>query len=199
MREHRRRHPRADEHAPHALISWRPTVRYSWRCSSLRVSGYRQHFTRDQILNSHDCSRNRHHLLVIGAGGGFTECSWRAGGKALPTCGGSYTHHPSSRVDGPASGCHGSATVAMTTAAGIVAPIGWRRRDEPGAVVARALGHRALARDYSGSGPSGVLHRPSADLKTWTIAERSSRGGIGLRCEAPRVVAGTRAHCICAT
>src|SRR3989442_1403952 len=91
--------------------------------------GYRQHFTRDQLLKfAGDClAPTATILLVIGAGGGFNRVLLESGvgdaiaGLALRSLASPlllpWTVAALIRV------ATGSATVAMTTAAGIVAPI----------------------------------------------------------------------------
>src|SRR3989454_6944443 len=91
--------------------------------------GYRQHFTRDQILKfANDClGPTAAILLVIGAGGGFNRVLLESGvGRAIAEV--ALGSHASPlllawTVAALIRVATGSATVAMTTAAGIVAPI----------------------------------------------------------------------------
>ncbi|OLC11520.1 MAG: permease DsdX, partial [Gemmatimonadetes bacterium 13_1_40CM_66_11] len=91
--------------------------------------GYRQHFTRDQILKfANDClAPTATILLVIGAGGGFNRVLVESGvGQAIADV--ALGSHASPlllawTVAALIRVATGSATVAMTTSAGIVAPI----------------------------------------------------------------------------
>src|SRR5439155_12656 len=91
--------------------------------------GYRQHFTRDQILKfANDClAPTAAILLVIGAGGGFNRVLLESGvGKAIADV--ALGSHASPlllawTVAALIRVATGSATVAMTTSAGIVTPI----------------------------------------------------------------------------
>jgi GntP family gluconate:H+ symporter len=91
--------------------------------------GYRQRFTRDQLLKfANDClAPTATILLVIGAGGGFNRVLIESGvGKAITDV--ALGSHASPlllawTVAALIRVATGSATVAMTTSAGIVAPI----------------------------------------------------------------------------
>ncbi|MFN2571873.1 MAG: gluconate:H+ symporter, partial [Gemmatimonadales bacterium] len=91
--------------------------------------GYRQHFTRDQLLKfAGDClGPTAAILLVIGAGGGFNRVLLASGvGKAIADV--ALGSHASPlllawTIAALIRVATGSATVAMTTSAGIVAPI----------------------------------------------------------------------------
>ncbi len=94
--------------------------------------GYRQHFTRDQILKfANDClAPTATILLVIGAGGGFNRVLLDSGvGKAIADVALGSQASPlllAWTVAALIRVATGSATVAMTTSAGIVAPIAGR-------------------------------------------------------------------------
>jgi gluconate:H+ symporter, GntP family len=91
--------------------------------------GYRQHFTRHQILKfANDClGPTATILLVIGAGGGFNKVLLESGvGKAIADL--ALGSHASPlllawTVAALIRVATGSATVAMTTSSGLVAPI----------------------------------------------------------------------------
>src|SRR5882762_5261609 len=91
--------------------------------------GYRQHFSRDQILKfANDClAPTATILLVIGAGGGFNRVLIESGvGKAIADVALGSQASPlllAWTVAALIRVATGSATVAMTTSAGIVAPI----------------------------------------------------------------------------
>src|SRR5439155_12033259 len=91
--------------------------------------GYRQHFTRDQLLKfAGDClAPTAAILLVIGAGGGFNRVLLESGvGDAIADVALGSRASPlllAWTVAALIRVATGSATVAMTTAAGLVAPI----------------------------------------------------------------------------
>jgi GntP family gluconate:H+ symporter len=145
--------------------------------------GYRQHFTRDQILKfANDClAPTAAILLVIGAGGGFNRVLLESGvGKAIADQALGANVSPlllAWTVAALIRVATGSATVAMTTAAGIVAPIA---AATPGGTPAELL---VLA---TGAGSLVLSHVNDAGfwlikeyfnmtvpqtLKTWTVAE----------------------------
>src|SRR2546428_3881388 len=102
--------------------------------------GYRQHFTRDQILKfANDClGPTAAILLVIGAGGGFNRVLLESGvGKAIAAI--ALGSHASPlllawTVAALIRVATGSATLAMATGAGIAAPTAGR---DPGAMAER--------------------------------------------------------------
>jgi len=146
--------------------------------------GYRQHFTRDQVLKfANDClGPTAAILLVIGAGGGFNKVLLESGvGKAIADL--ALGSHASPlllawTVAALIRVATGSATVAMTTAAGIVAPI---------AVATPGGGtHAELLVLATGAGSLVLSHVNDSGfwlikeffnmtvpqtLKTWTVAE----------------------------
>src|SRR5207237_9736296 len=91
--------------------------------------GYRQHFTRVQILKfANDClAPTATILLVIGAGGGFNRVLLESGvGKAIADVARGSHASPlllAWTIAALIRVATGSANVAMTTSAGIVAPI----------------------------------------------------------------------------
>jgi GntP family gluconate:H+ symporter len=145
--------------------------------------GYKQHFTRDQILMfANDClGPTATILLVIGAGGGFNRVLLESGvGKAIADV--ALGAHASPlllawTVAALIRVATGSATVAMTTAAGIVAPI---------AAAAPGGTHAELLVLATGAGSLVLSHVNDSGfwlikeffnmtvpqtLKTWTVAE----------------------------
>src|SRR2546425_10014969 len=149
---------------------------------SLWSLGYQQHFTRDQILKfANDClAPTAAILLVIGAGGGFNRVLLESGvGKAI--AGVALGSHASPlllawTVAALIRVATGSAAVAMTTSAGIVAPI---PAAAPGAmpelpVLATGAGSRGRShRDDSGFWLIKEFFNMTVQqtLKTWTVAE----------------------------
>ena len=146
--------------------------------------GYRQHFTRDQILKfANDClAPTATILLVIGAGGGFNRVLVESGvGKAIADV--ALGSHASPlilawTVAALIRVATGSATVAMTTSAGIVAPIA--------AAMPGGGAHAELLVLATGAGSLVLSHVNDAGfwlikeffnmtvqqtLKTWTVAE----------------------------
>jgi GntP family gluconate:H+ symporter len=144
--------------------------------------GYRQRFTRDQLLKfANDClAPTATILLVIGAGGGFNRVLIESGvGKAITDV--ALGSHASPlllawTVAALIRVATGSATVAMTTSAGIVAPI---------AAVTPAV-HPELLVLATGAGSLVLSHVNDSGfwlikeffnmtvpqtLKTWTVAE----------------------------
>jgi GntP family gluconate:H+ symporter len=146
--------------------------------------GYRQRFTRDQILMfANDClGPTATILLVIGAGGGFNRVLLESGvGNAIADV--ALGSHASPlllawTVAALIRVATGSATVAMTTAAGIAAPIA---AATPGGAT-----HAELLVLATGAGSLVLSHVNDAGfwlikeffnmtvpqtLKTWTVAE----------------------------
>src|SRR5882762_8335465 len=146
--------------------------------------GYRQHFSRDQILKfANDClAPTATILVVIGAGGGFNRVLIESGvGRAIADV--ALGSHASPLllawiVAALIRVATGSATVAMTTAAGIVAPIA---AATPGGAT-----HPELLVLATGAGSLVLSHVNDSGfwlikeffnmtvpqtLKTWTVAE----------------------------
>ena len=146
--------------------------------------GYRRRFTRDQILTfANDClGPTATILLVIGAGGGFNRVLLESGvGNAIADL--ALGSHASPlllawSVAALIRVATGSATVAMTTAAGIAAPIA--------AATPGGAAHAELLVLATGAGSLVLSHVNDAGfwlikeffnmtvpqtLKTWTVAE----------------------------
>ena len=164
--------------------------------------GYRQHFTRDQILKfTNDClGPTATILLVIGAGGGFNRVLIESGvGKAIADV--ALGSHASPlllawTVAALIRVATGSATVAMTTAAGIVAPIA---AATPGAspellVLATGAGSRVLSHvNDSGFWLIKEFFNMTVPqtLQTWTVAETIiGVAGLGFTLLLSLVVSG---------
>jgi kynurenine formamidase len=146
--------------------------------------GHRQHFTRDQILKfANDClAPTATILLVIGAGGGFNRVLLESGvGKAIADV--ALGSHASPLllawiVAALIRVATGSATVAMTTAAGIVAPIaaatpGWGTHPE---LLVLATGAGSLVLSHVNDSGFWLIKEffnmtVPQTLKTWTVAE----------------------------
>jgi GntP family gluconate:H+ symporter len=145
--------------------------------------GYRQRFTREQILKfANDClAPTAAILLVIGAGGGFNRVLLESGvGKAIADVALGSRVSPlllAWIVAALIRVATGSATVAMTTSAGIVAPI---------AAATSGGTHAELLVLATGAGSLVLSHVNDAGfwlikeffnmsvpqtLKTWTVAE----------------------------
>jgi GntP family gluconate:H+ symporter len=146
--------------------------------------GYRQHFTRDQILKfANDClGPTATILLVIGAGGGFNRVLLESGvGRAIADV--ALGSHASPlllawTVAALIRVATGSATVAMTTAAGIVAPIA---AATPGGgtsaeLLVLATGAGSLVLSHVNDSGFWLIKEffnmtVPQTLKTWTVAE----------------------------
>src|SRR2546428_1581259 len=144
--------------------------------------GYRQHFTRDQILKfAHDClAPTATILLVIGAGGGFNRVLLESGvGKAIADV--ALGSHASPlllawTVAALIRVATGSATVAMTTAAGIVAPIAVATPGTPAELLVLATGAGSLVLSHVNDAGFWLIKESfnmavPQTLKTWTVAE----------------------------
>src|SRR5881396_3397329 len=144
--------------------------------------GYRQQFSRDQILKfANDClAPTATILLVIGAGGGFNRVLIESGiGKAIAdTALGSqasplllaWTVAALIRV------ATGSATVAMTTSAGIVAPIAAATPGTHAELLVLATGAGSLVLSHVNDAGFWLIKEffnmtVQQTLKTWTVAE----------------------------
>ena len=144
--------------------------------------GYRQHFTRDQILKfANDClGPTAAILLVIGAGGGFNRVLLESGvGKAIADV--ALGSHASPlllawTVAALIRVATGSATVAMTTAAGIVAPIALATPGTPLELLVLATGAGSLVLSHVNDSGFWLIKEffnmtVPQTLKTWTVAE----------------------------
>src|SRR5882672_7003418 len=144
--------------------------------------GYRQHFTRDQILKfANDClGPTAAILLVIGAGGGFNKVLLESGvGKAIADL--ALGSHASPlllawSVAALIRVATGSATVAMTTAAGIVAPIAAATPGMHAELLVLATGAGSLVLSHVNDSGFWLIKEffnmtVQQTLKTWTIAE----------------------------
>ena len=144
--------------------------------------GYRQHFTRDQILKfANDClGPTATILLVIGAGGGFNRVLVESGvGKAIADV--ALGSHASPlllawTVAALIRVATGSATVAMTTAAGIVAPIAVATPGTSPELLVLATGAGSLMLSHVNDSGFWLIKEffnmtVQQTLKTWTVAE----------------------------
>ncbi len=144
--------------------------------------GYKQHFTRDQILKfANDClGPTATILLVIGAGGGFNRVLLESGvGKAIADL--ALGSHASPlllawTVAALIRVATGSATVAMTTAAGIVAPIAVATPGTNAELLVLATGAGSLVLSHVNDSGFWLIKEffnmtVPQTLKTWTVAE----------------------------
>src|SRR2546421_365570 len=144
--------------------------------------GYRQHFTRDQILKfANGClGPTATILLVIGAGGGFNRVLLESGvGKAVADL--ALGSHASPlvlawTVAALIRVATGSATVAMTTAAGIVAPIAAATPGTNVQLLVLATGAGSLVLSHVNDSGFWLIKEffnmtVQQTLKTWTVAE----------------------------
>jgi GntP family gluconate:H+ symporter len=144
--------------------------------------GYRQHFTRDQILKfAGDClAPTAAILLVIGAGGGFNRVLLESGvGKAIADV--ALGSHASPlllawTVAALIRVATGSATVAMTTSAGIVAPIAVATPGTHAELLVLATGAGSLVLSHVNDSGFWLIKEffnmtVQQTLKTWTVAE----------------------------
>jgi GntP family gluconate:H+ symporter len=144
--------------------------------------GYRQHFTRDQILKfAGDClAPTATILLVIGAGGGFNKVLLESGvGNAIAEL--AVGSHASPlllawTVAALIRVATGSATVAMTTAAGIVAPVAAATPGTSPELLVLATGAGSLVLSHVNDSGFWLIKEffnmtVPQTLKTWTVAE----------------------------
>ncbi len=144
--------------------------------------GYKQHFTRDQILKfANDClGPTATILLVIGAGGGFNRVLLESGvGKAVADL--AVGSHASPLllawiVAALIRVATGSATVAMTTSAGIVAPIAAASPGANAELLVLATGAGSLVLSHVNDSGFWLIKEffnmtVPQTLKTWTVAE----------------------------
>ena len=164
--------------------------------------GYRQHFTRDQILKfANDClGPTATILLVIGAGGGFNRVLIESGvGKAIADV--ALGSHASPlllawTVAALIRVATGSATVAMTTAAGIVAPISAVTPGTSAELLVLATGAGSLMLSHVNDSGFWLIKEffnmtVPQTLKTWTVAETIiGVAGLGFTLLLSLVVSG---------
>src|SRR6266513_427825 len=144
--------------------------------------GYRQHFSRDQILKfANDClGPTAAILLIIGAGGGFNRVLIESGvGKAIADV--ALGSHASPlllawTVAALIRVATGSATVAMTTSAGIVAPIAVATPGTNMELLVLATGAGSLVLSHVNDSGFWLIKEffnmtVPQTLKTWTVAE----------------------------
>src|SRR5438105_2000219 len=144
--------------------------------------GYRQHFTRDQILKfANDClAPTATILLVIGAGGGFNRVLVESGvGQAIADV--ALRSHASPLllawiVAALIRVATGSATVAMTTSAGIVAPIAAVTPGTHAELLVLSTGAGSLVLSHVNDSGLRLIKEffnmtVQQTLKTWTVAE----------------------------
>ena len=144
--------------------------------------GYRQHFTRDEILKfANDClAPTATILLVIGAGGGFNRVLVESGvGKAITDVALGSQASPlllAWTVAALIRVATGSATVAMTTSAGIVAPIAAATPGTSPELLVLATGAGSLVLSHVNDAGFWLIKEffnmtVPQTLKTWTVAE----------------------------
>jgi len=144
--------------------------------------GFRERFTRDQILKfAGDClAPTATILLVIGAGGGFNRVLLESGvGKAIAdTAVGSHASPLllAWTVAALIRVATGSATVAMTTAAGIVAPVAVATPGTSPELLVLATGAGSLVLSHVNDSGFWLIKEffnmtVPQTLKTWTVAE----------------------------
>src|SRR6266487_1591330 len=144
--------------------------------------GYRRHFTRDQILKfANDClAPTATILLVIGAGGGFNRVLIESGvGKAIADVALGSQASPlllAWTVAALIRVATGSATVAMTTSAGIVAPIAAATPGTHAELLVLATGAGSLVLSHVNDSGFWLIKEffnmtVQQTLKTWTVAE----------------------------
>ena len=144
--------------------------------------GYRRGFTNDQILKfTNDClAPTATILLVIGAGGGFNRVLIESGvGKAIADVAIGAQASPlllAWIIAALIRVATGSATVAMTTAAGIVAPIALATPGTSAELLVLATGAGSLVLSHVNDSGFWLIKEffnmtVPQTLKTWTVAE----------------------------
>jgi GntP family gluconate:H+ symporter len=144
--------------------------------------GRARHFTREEVLKfCNDClGPTATILLVIGAGGGFNQVLVQSGvGRAIADV--ALGSHASPlllawTVAALIRVATGSATVAMTTAAGIVAPIALATPGTNAELLVLATGAGSLVLSHVNDAGFWLIKEffgmsVSQTLKTWTVAE----------------------------
>ena len=164
--------------------------------------GYRQHFTRDQILKfTNDClGPTATILLIIGAGGGFNRVLVESGvGKSIADVALGSQASPlllAWIVAALIRVATGSATVAMTTAAGIVAPIAAATPGTSPELLVLATGAGSLVLSHVNDSGFWLIKEffnmtVPQTLKTWTVAETIiGVAGLGFTLLLSLVVSG---------
>src|SRR3954468_2796469 len=144
--------------------------------------GYRRHFTRDQLLKfANDClAPTATILLVIGAGGGFNRVLIESGvGKAIADVAIGSRASPlllAWTIAALIRIATGSATVAMTTSAGIVAPIAAVMPGASPELLVLATGAGSLVLSHVNDSGFWLIKEffnmtVPQTLKTWTVTE----------------------------
>ena len=144
--------------------------------------GFRQRFTRDQILKfAGDClAPTATILLVIGAGGGFNRVLLESGvGKAIADAALGSRASPlllAWTIAALIRVATGSATVAMTAAAGIVAPVAAATPGTSPELLVLATGAGSLVLSHVNDAGFWLIKEffnmtVPQTLKTWTVAE----------------------------
>ena len=144
--------------------------------------GFRQRFTRDQILKfTGDClAPTATILLVIGAGGGFNRVLLDSGvGKAIADTAAQSHASPlllAWTIAALIRVATGSATVAMTTAAGIVAPVAAATPGTSPELLVLATGAGSLVLSHVNDSGFWLIKEffnmtVPQTLKTWTVTE----------------------------
>jgi len=144
--------------------------------------GRTRHFTREQLLKfCNDClAPTATIILVIGAGGGFNQVLVQSGvGRAIANIAIGSHASPMLLAWGIAALIRvatGSATVAMTAAAGIVAPIAASAPGSSPELLVLATGAGALILSHVNDAGFWLIKEffnmtVQQTLKTWTVAE----------------------------
>jgi GntP family gluconate:H+ symporter len=144
--------------------------------------GRPRHFTREQLMKfCNDClAPTATILLVIGAGGGFNQVLVQSGvGRAIANMAIGSHASPLLLAWGVAALIRvatGSATVAMTTAAGIVAPIAVAMPGTHAELLVLATGAGSLVLSHVNDAGFWLIKEffnmtVPQTLKTWTVAE----------------------------
>lgn len=144
--------------------------------------GFRRRFTRDQLLKfAGDClAPTATILLVIGAGGGFNRILLDSGvGKAIADTAAQSHASPLAlawTIAALIRVATGSATVAMTTAAGIVAPVAVATPGTSPELLVLATGAGSLVLSHVNDSGFWLIKEffnmtVPQTLKTWTVAE----------------------------
>lgn len=144
--------------------------------------GRARHFTRDEIMKfCNDClGPTATIVLVIGAGGGFNQVLVQSGvGRAIADIARDSHMSPlilAWSVAALIRVATGSATVAMTTAAGIVAPIALATPGTPPELLVLATGAGSLVLSHVNDSGFWLIKEffnmtVQQTLKTWTVSE----------------------------
>jgi len=177
---HRNRWQEWIDLAGHPLVAM--TVAFLFSCYSF---GFARGFGRDQILRfSNDClGPVASTLLIVGAGGGFNRVLVLSGvGDAIATLVNGWPVSPlvvGWVVAAVIRLATGSATVAITTAAGILAPIASAAPDTNVELLVIAMGAGSLILSHVNDGGFWFVKEyfnltVTQTLKTWTVMETIS-------------------------